>query len=68
MYYGTTEYTYLITAGTHKIYVQSPLTGPHYIHGFIYYSYDGIFNTNNPMTLSITSDKTITAYYYSYYY
>ena len=29
-----------------------------------YYTYDGIVNWNNPMTVTITEDKTITAHYY----
>lgn len=64
-YVGTTEYTYTVTVGNHQIYVQSPLSGNGY-HVFQYYYYDSTYNYNNPMTLSITADKTVTAYYYSY--
>lgn len=67
-YVGTTGYTYTVTEGTHTIYVVSPLTdGYTYYHVFQYYYYDGNYNYDNPMTLSVTADKTVTAYYYSYY-
>jgi hypothetical protein len=65
-YVGTTGYTYTVTTGNHQIYVQSPLYGGGY-HVFYCYNYDGNYNYNNPMTLSITTDKVVTAYYYSYY-
>jgi hypothetical protein len=65
-YVGTTGYTYTVTSGNHQIYVASPLYDGHY-HVFQYYYYDGIYNYNNPMTLSVTSAKTVTAYYHSYY-
>jgi len=67
-YVGTTGYAYSVTDGNHQIYVESPLTDWYsYYHEFQYYYYDGNYNYNNPMTLSVTSDKTVTAYYYSYY-
>ncbi|MGB9854437.1 MAG: PKD domain-containing protein [Candidatus Bathyarchaeales archaeon] len=50
-YVGTTGYTYTVTAGTHTIYVESPL-----------------YDYNNPTTLTVNTDKTVIAYYYSYYY
>lgn len=65
-YVGTTGYSYSVTAGNHEIYVASPLYDGHY-HVFYCYYYDGNYDYNNPTTLSVTSDKTITAYYYSYY-
>jgi hypothetical protein len=65
---GPTGYSYMVTPDEHDIYVYSPLYDGYGIHTFDYYYYDGNYNYNNPMTLSITSDKTVTAYYYSYYY
>ncbi len=62
---GTTGYTYTVTGPSHQIYVESPIYQGGY-HLFQYYYYDGSYNYNNPMTLSVTSDKTVTAYYYSY--
>jgi hypothetical protein len=58
-YVGTTPYSDYVSAGSHKIEVP----GIVYFFVFQYYYYDGIHNYNNPMTLSITSDKTVTAYY-----
>jgi len=67
VYVGTTGYTYTVTKGNHKIYVESPLYGGGY-HVFYRYYYDGGYNYNNPITsLSVTQDKTVTAYYNSYY-
>ena len=66
-YVGTTGYAYTVTSGNHQIYVESPLYDGYGYHEFQYYYYDGIYNYDNPMTLSVTSDKTVTAYYYSYY-
>jgi hypothetical protein len=63
VYVGTTPYSAYVSPGSHQIKVPSNL----YIHVFQYYYYNGIYNYSNPITLSITSDKTITAYYYSYY-
>jgi hypothetical protein len=65
-YVGTTGYTYYVTKENHQIYVPSFFDGYCY-HEFQYYYYDGNYNYNNPMTLSVTSDKTVTAYYYMYY-
>jgi len=64
-YVGTTGYTYTVTEGNHQIYVESPLFGGGY-HVFACYYYDGIYNYSNPMTLSVTEDKTVTACYYTY--
>jgi hypothetical protein len=58
-YVGTTPYSGYVSAGSHKIEVPGSI----YFFVFQYYYYDGIHNYNNPMTLSITSDKTVTAYY-----
>jgi hypothetical protein len=66
-YVGTTGYTYSVTAGNHEIYVPPYLWDSVGVHTFQYYYYDGIYNYSDPMTLSVTSDKTVTAYYYSYY-
>ena len=64
-YVGTTGYAYAVTRGVHQIRVESPLYDGGY-HIFDHYYYDGTTNYNNPMSLGITSDKTVTAYYYSY--
>jgi hypothetical protein len=65
---GTTPYTCQLTPGNYQICVEDPITdGFTYYHVFQYYYYDGTYNYNNPMTLSVTSDKTVTAYYYSWY-
>ena len=61
-YVGTTPYSGYVSPGSHKIEVPNDL----YVHVFQYYYY-GSYNYNNPITLSITSDKTVNAYYYSYY-
>jgi hypothetical protein len=66
-YVGTTGYTYTVTEGNHQIYVASPLYYGLSCHVFQCYYYDGNYDYNNPTTVSVTSDKTITAYYYSYY-
>jgi hypothetical protein len=66
-YVGTTGYTYTVTAGTHTIYVESPIYDYPWIHAFQYYYYEGNYDYNNPTTLTVTADKTVTAYYYSYY-
>ncbi len=65
-YVGTTGYTYSVTEGNHQIGVASPIYDGHY-HVFYCYYYDGNYNYNNPMTLSVTKDKTITACYYTYW-
>jgi competence protein ComGC len=65
-YVGTTPYTCPVTEGYHTIGVGSPLYGGGE-HVFVCYYYDGIYNGSNPMTLSITEDKTVYACYYSYY-
>lgn len=59
-YVGTTPYSGYVSPGNHQIQVPNDL----YFAVFQYYYYDGIYNYNNPMTLSITSDKAVTAYYY----
>jgi hypothetical protein len=69
-YVGPAGYSYNVTPGNHQIYVYSPIyeywEGHYYAHTFQYYYYDSTYNYNNPMTLSITADKTVTAYYYTY--
>jgi len=62
-WWGNTGSTYTVSSGSHQIYVQFP---PGYLK-FEYYYYDGIYNYNNPMTLSITSSKTVIAYCSPYY-
>jgi len=66
-YVGTTGYTYPVTAGNHKIYVESPFFGGSAYHFFQHYYYDSTYNYDNPMTIPINQDKTVTAYYYSTY-
>jgi hypothetical protein len=62
-YVGTTPYSCYVSGGSsHKIEVPDNL----YVHIFDHYYY-GSYSYNNPITLSITSDKTVNAYYYSYY-
>lgn len=65
-YVGTTGYSYAVTDGNHEIYVESPVYDGYYSY-FWYYQYDETYNYDNPMTLSVTSDITITAVYWTYY-
>lgn len=66
---GTTPYTCKVTTGNHQIEVPNMIhIYPIVIHMFSHYYYDGNYNYNNPITLSITSDKTVIVYYDSYYY
>jgi hypothetical protein len=65
-YVGTTGYTYTVTEGNHQIGVASPIYDGHY-HVFYCYYDNGNYNYNNPMTLSVTQDKTVTACYYTYW-
>jgi hypothetical protein len=59
-YVGYTPYSCYVSGGSsHKIEVLDDL----YFHVFQCYNY----GYDNPLTLSITSDTTVTAYYYSYY-
>jgi hypothetical protein len=64
--------TYGVTTGDHQIGVIGGgleyYEGHYYFHIFCWYYYDGIYNSSNPITLSITEDKTVTAYYYTYLY
>ena len=67
-YVGLTGDTYLVSDGSHTIEVPDIISDyMTYYHDFQYYYYDGNYNYNNEMTLSITEDKTITAYHYSSY-
>jgi hypothetical protein len=66
-YVGTTGYTYSVGEGNHTIGVPSPIYGGGLTHVFACYYYDGGYNYDNPMTLSVTEDKTVTACYYTYY-
>lgn len=72
VYVGTAGYTYPVTTGDHEIGVVGGglefYEGHYYIHYFYRYYYDSTYNYNNPITLSITEDKTVTAYYYTYLY
>jgi len=67
-YVGWTGETYTVYEGSHTIEVPDIISDyMTYYHDFQYFHYDGNYNYNNEMTLSITEDKTITAYYYSSY-
>jgi len=68
-YVGITGYAYAVAEGNHKIYVESPLWEAQYpfiLHVFDHYTYDSTTNYSNPITLPITDDKTVTAYYITY--
>jgi len=66
-YVGTTGDIYTVTEGEHEIYVLSPLN-----HGggsysvFACYYIEGDWDYDNPMTLTVTEDKTIYACYWTY--
>jgi hypothetical protein len=66
-YVGNTFSSYGVTSGTHEIYVETPFYWYMSQNDVQYYYYDddgGTYNYDNPMSLSITSDMEITAYYY----
>jgi hypothetical protein len=62
-YVGTTGYTYTVLLGSRQVYVLSPLSDAVFNH----YVYDGNWYSDNPLTIVVTGDKTLTAYYYWYY-
>jgi hypothetical protein len=68
-YLGTAGHTFTVTTGNHEIGMYTPIyeyyEGHIWLHTFCWYYYDGVYNASNPITLSITDDKTVTAYYYS---
>ena len=68
-YLGQAGHTYTVTTGTHEIGMFTPIyewyEGHIWLHTFYRYYCDGAYNYSNPITLSITDDKTVTAYYYS---
>jgi hypothetical protein len=64
---GTTPYTCQLTPGNYQICMEDPLFDGYFFHYFEYYYYDGNYYYDNPTTLSVTSDKTVTAYYYSWW-
>lgn len=61
-YVGTTGYAYTVLLGKRQIYVESPLSDAVFNH----YVYDGYSYIDNPLTILVTGDKTLTAYYYTY--
>ncbi|MEM2099199.1 MAG: hypothetical protein QXU99_05610 [Candidatus Bathyarchaeia archaeon] len=64
-YVGTTGYTYTLAGGYHQIYVPNEVSElPYAYHYFQGYSFSG----SNPATLPLLSNRTETAYYYSYYF
>jgi hypothetical protein len=65
-YVGTTGYTYAVTEGEHTIGVASPIFDGHW-HEFVCYYIEGDYDYDNPMTLSVTEDKTVYACYYTYW-
>jgi hypothetical protein len=72
---GFTGSSFPVLAGTHTIavpsYIDDYTYGPHFqypgwaYHVLSYYYYDGNYDYDNPISLSVTEDKTIDAYYYS---
>lgn len=61
-YVGSTPYSGYVSPGNHKIEVPNDM----YFAYFVHYYY-GSYNYNNPITISITSDKTVSAYYNMYW-
>jgi hypothetical protein len=65
-YVGTTGYPYTVTEGDHQIYVPGALYNGHY-SVFACYYIEGDYVYDNPMTLSVTEDKTVYACYWTYW-
>jgi hypothetical protein len=65
-YVGYTGETYTVYEGNHQIGVQSPIFDGHY-HVFTCFYIEGDYDYDNPMTLSVTEDKTVYACYYTYW-
>jgi hypothetical protein len=65
-YVGYTGETYTVYEGNHQIGVQSPIFDGHW-HEFACYYIEGDYDYDNPMTLSVTEDKTVYACYYTYW-
>jgi hypothetical protein len=59
-YVGTTPYSTYVTPASHQIYVPTNL----YFTSFRYFYYNGGYNSSDPVSVSITSDKTVIAWYY----
>jgi hypothetical protein len=59
---GYTLNTYTVTEGDHTLYVPPVVGGYYYFYGW----YDGSWDYNNPTTVGVYSDKTVTAYYTLY--
>jgi hypothetical protein len=66
-YVGTTGYSYTVSSENHWIYVETIIVDPPYAVEFYCYYYDGGYDYENPTGLLITSDETVTAYYYGNY-
>jgi hypothetical protein len=62
-YVGNTGSTYPVSAGYHQVAVENNLYG---ILIFNCYYHDGYYDGSNPLSLTITAPKTITACYYNY--
>jgi hypothetical protein len=69
-YIGLTDGSSItVLDGNHKIEVDTPLYQYPYVHVFCYYEvFYGPTYYDNPVTLSITDDETIIAWYYTDYY
>jgi len=65
-YVGTTGSAYTALLGIRQIYVESPLYDGYYHHVFDHYMCGGYPCSVNPMTILLTGDATITAYYHTY--
>jgi hypothetical protein len=65
-YVGTTGYTYTVTEGDHQIGVPGVIYYAGHLSVFACYYYDGDYDYDNPMTLSVTEDKTVYAGYWTY--
>jgi hypothetical protein len=63
---GTTGDTYTVTEGSHVIHAATSFASGGTTHDFEYYYYDGEYTSEEWPTISITQDKTVTVYYYSY--
>jgi hypothetical protein len=59
--------TYRVTLGSHQICAPGYIYyGGWWVDLFQSYYYNGAYDYNNPTTITITSDMTVTAYYYAY--
>ncbi|MCW4044034.1 MAG: hypothetical protein NWE94_00780, partial [Candidatus Bathyarchaeota archaeon] len=66
-YVGTTGSAYTVLLGNHQIYVENILYEGGSRHIFDHYVWGGYAYGENPLTILLTGDATLTAYYYSFY-